>query len=174
MKVTLKYDQGIKKEEVVTLEVCEKDLERMMENDYQQRLACASSEEVVLKRNPEELIKEMNRQEYNAWRRHHRYIDARSTTFEKDNEGSEIDMMDTLADHSWERERQKQEEYEEICQQIRQILKPKQANMIIAICIEGMPVIDYALKIDDTPKRVYDRFYYTQKVLKESLTRKFN
>ena len=163
MKVTIKYDQGVKKEEIVTLEVSEKELEKMVELDYQQRLASTSSGEMVLKRTPEEIIEEWNRQEYNDWRRHHRYLERYATIFEKE-EQSEI------ADNIQEKERKKQEDYDDICQKIRQILKSEQADMIIAIYIDGMSVKGYARKINDRPNNVTQRLKRVKRVLNTILS----
>jgi len=163
MRVTMKYDQGIKKEEIVTLEISEKQLEKMVEIDYQQRLASACSDEVVLKRTPIEIIEDWNRQEYNAWRRHHRYINAHVTMFGKEEK-------ETFVDHLWEEERERQDDYEDVCQKIRQVLKPEQAEMIIAICIDGMPVKDYAHKVGDKPNNVTQRLVRIKSVLKKILS----
>ena len=165
MKVTLKYDQGKKKDEIVTLEVCEKDLEKMVELDYESRLAQANGDEIVM-RTPTEMIEELNRQEYNAWRKHHRYLDKSLVYC---NENAQMNVLDTIADDSQLKNDQRQDDYNEVCQKIRRILKPKQANMIIAICIDGMTVKEYAAEINDNPKRVSERFNYTKKVLKEAL-----
>jgi len=165
MKVTMKYDQGVKKEEVVILEIPEKELEKMVEIDYHHRLASASSAEMVLKRTPGEIIEEWNRQEYNAWRRHHRYIERYATIFEKE-------IQKAFADNIQEKEHQRQDDYDDVCQQIHQILKPEQADMIIAICIDGMSVKDYASKIGDKPNNVTQRLKRVKRVLREILSGK--
>ena len=171
MKVTIKYDQGVKKEEIVILEVPEKELEKMMEIDYQNRLAEAHHDESVEMRAPAQIIEEWNRQEYNAWRRHHRYLCKLPIVINKDNECfAEINQLDLLADDSEEKERHKQVEYATTCQKIRRVLKPEQAEMIIAICIDGMSVKEYAAKIGDKPNNVTQRFKRVKSILKEILS----
>jgi len=166
MQITLKYDQGVKKEELVILEICEQELERMVELGYQRRLAEVADGEVVEKRTAEEIIEEWNRQEFNAWRRHHRYIDSSSTFYE---EGEQVDVLNTVADKSQVEEYQRQEDYDDICQKIHQVLKREQADMIIAICLDGMAVKDYADKIGDQLKNVSKRFNRAKKILREIL-----
>jgi len=163
MKVMMKYDQGIKKEEIITLEIPEKQLAKMIEMDYQQRLATAFSDEIILKRTALEIIEEWNKQEYNAWRRHHRYIEPHVMLFEK--EGPEA-----FVDHLWEKEHQRQDDYDEVCQKIRQALKPDQAEMIIAIYIDGLSVKAYAHKIGDRPNNVSQRLKRIKISLKKILS----
>lgn len=176
MKITMKYDQGVKKEERVTLEIPERELKSMIENDYQQRLATAPPDEVVSKRTHVEIMEEWNRLEYNAWRKHYRYIETSISTSQKEGEEerSSIDVIDLLPDHSDVKEHQRRADYREICQQIHQVLKPAQAEMMIAICLDGLTVQDYARQIEDTPKHVSDRFNYAKQRLKENLTQKIN
>ena len=165
MKVKLKYDRGLKPEEVVTLEVNPQELETMVEHDYRQRLARATCGEVVLRRTPQNIFDEMNRQERNSWQTHHRHLDLVSHQ-QEDNKDFE---MVIIADHSWEEARQRQEAYEDICQKIRLVMKPEQANMIIAICLDGMAVKEYALQIGDTLTNVSQRFSRAKKILRERL-----
>lgn len=162
----MKYDQGVRREEVVILEVPEKELEKMVEIDYQQRLEQVVSDEVVLKRAPQEILNEMNRQERNSWQTHNR----RLVSLKKEsNEGSEINTMDLIADVSQEEARQRQELYDELCQKVRQLLKPEHADMIIAICLDRMAIKDYAAKIGDKPNNVTQRFKRVKTILKKIL-----
>ena len=89
---------------------------------------------------------------------------------EADN-GLAMNVMDVLAYDSQEKARQKQEDYEEVYQKIRQALKPDYADMIIAICIDGMAVKDYALKTGAKPNNVTQRLVYAKSLLKESLVK---
>ena len=155
MKVTLKYDQGVRREDVVTLEIPEMELEKMVENDYQRRLIEADGNSPILRRTPQEIIEEWNRQEYNAWRRHHRYIELPTVACKAD--GS-IDPLETIADHTQLEDYQKKVDYDEMCRKVHQVLRPEQATMIIAICIDGMSVKDYAMEIGDCLKNVSKRY----------------
>ncbi|HRX00833.1 MAG TPA: hypothetical protein P5280_15170, partial [Cyclobacteriaceae bacterium] len=65
--------------------------------------------------------------------------------FRKDDEEEDkTDHMDTLPDYSDEENREKQAEYEYVCGILRKNLKPQQAEMLISIILDGMPVSDYA------------------------------
>ena len=161
----MKYDQGIKREEIVTLEVCEKELALLVENDYQFRFENATEDEIITKRTPQEIIEEFNRGERNSWQTHNR----RKVSFQTDEDDNQLTMLDLLIDDSQEKERQQQEDYEVLCQKIKQALKPEQAAMIIAICLDGVAVKDYATEIGDKPTNVYERFRYAKMILKKNL-----
>ena len=169
MKVTMKYDQGRKKEEIITLEVCEKELAVMVENDYQQRLARVEEGEVLERRTAEEIFEEMNRKERNSWQTHNRHQHQFPVTFESDGEDEmDLDLMDMFGDYSQMDMLDKKADYEVVCQWISQILSPKQAEMFIAIALDGMRVWDYADMIQDNPKRVSERYNYAKSVLKKA------
>jgi len=171
MQVTLKYYEGLGKEEKKFFDIPEQELEQMVEKDYQLRLADASSDEIILKRTPQEIFDEMNKQERNLWEGHHRHLAYLQTD---DDEGSEMNVMDAIADHSQEEEHERQEGYDELCQKIRQVLKPEQADMVIAIYIDGMSIEDYAIKIGDKPNNITYRLIRVKKRLKEILAKTNN
>jgi len=165
----MKYDQGIKKEEVVTLEISKYELEQLIENDFRYRLANSDNPQEINRRTPQEIIGEWNRQEYNSWQTHNR----RKVNFQKtDTEATDLDWQELIADHTHLEKQEQQEEYEAICQRLYQMLKPKQAEMIIAICIDGMSVKDYADLIEDDYWRVYKRFDYAKSLLRKLLENK--
>ena len=168
MKVTLKYDQGIKTNEVVELEVPTHEFEEMIEFDYQERLAKADEGETVERRTPQEILDEMNRGEYNSWQTHNKRHTVGASSME---EGEEANIIDLLEDRSQLEAYERQEDYEEQCQRIRNEfkLKPDQADMVIAICLDGMAVKDYAEEIGDKPNNVMHRLKRAKKLLKENL-----
>ena len=165
-KITMKYDQGIKQSEIVTLEIPTHELEQLIENDYQYRLAYANNPVEINRRSAQAIITEWNRHEYNSWQTHNR----RKIKFQRtDNEAAEIDWQDLIADNTQLENLTQQEDYEAICQKIHSLLKPQQAEMMITICIDGMSVKDYAQKIGDKPKRVSERYNYAKGILKKAL-----
>ena len=172
--VTLKYDQGIKKEEIVQLAIPKQAFEEMLENDYRYRLANAVDGEIVERRTAQEFFDEMNRKERNSWqthtRRQHQY--PIKLAIEGD-ELIEINTMDIFSDHSQLAMFAANADYEAVCQMIRNSsLKPAQAEMIIAISLDGMRVKDYAKKIAITPKQVTDRLSYAKKILRDDLMKR--
>lgn len=167
----MKYDQGIKNGEVVVLEVCGQELAKMVEVDYQHRLAEATEDERVLKRTVQEIVEEWNRLEYNSWRTHNR----RKVFVQKEGDGStDLNLLDMIADDSQEKERQKKADYDEMCQKVRQALKPDQAEMIIAICLDGMTVKDYAHSINENLAGTYKKFQRTKKKIKRNFQKVSN
>jgi len=157
MKVTLKYDQGIKANEVVGLEIPAQEFEQMIENDYQFRLADAKEDEVVERRTPQEILDEMNRAEYNSWQTHNKRHTVGVSSIQEENV---FEMVDLFEDWSQMEAQERQEDYEEQCQRIRNEfkLKPDQADMMIAICLDGMLVKEYAELINEDQWVVYKRF----------------
>ena len=172
MKVILKYDQGVREEEKITLDIPEKELEKMVELDYQRRLLVATDDEIVTRRTPGDILLEWNRLEYNAWRRYYRHI-ATPVRFGKE-EPTQVnaDMIDGVVDDSQIEAHKKKMDYEVICQLIHETLKPAQAEMMIAICLDGLSVGDYAREIGDNTKNVSKRFNRVKKILKEQLLKK--
>jgi len=160
VEVTLKYDRGTRKEDISTIDVLKEELEQMVENDYQLRLARAAEGEIVQRQTVQEFFERMNRDERNSWQTHNRHQHQYPITFESDEEDEmDLDLMDMFADHSQAEARKRQEDYEEQCQLIRMSnLKPEQIEMLIAICLDKMLVKDYANKISDEPKNVSKRF----------------
>jgi len=163
MRVTLRYDQGVRKEEIVSLEICEQELEKMVELDYQGRLVIATGNEVVEKKTAKAIIDELNKQEYNSWQTHHRH---QAFLQKKGAESVTAEMVDLIADQSEVEAYRRQADYEALCQKVREALKPDQAEMFIAICLDGMSVKGYAAKIGDDANRVSKRFVYAKKILK--------
>lgn len=165
-KVTLKYHRGIKKDEVITLEVPEQELEQMLEYDYQLRSATAADGEVVERQTAQEFFDELNREELSSWRKHNRRLIPVKA---EDEESSEMDIMDLVVDNSQEKERQRQEDYEMQCQFIRSVLKTEQAEMMIAIALDGMTLMEYATEMEDEYNNVFRRYKRTLEILRKKL-----
>lgn len=161
MQVTIKYDQGKKKEEIKVLDIPAFEFKAMIEFDYDQRLIVATDGEAITRRTPQEILDEMNREEYNSWQTHNR----RKLSFQKITEEDE-----SLIDEEEIRNYEKKEMYEAVCQRIHCSLKPNQAEMIIAICIEGMSVKEYAGIKGETITAVSNRLIRAKSILKKILS----
>lgn len=161
MDIIMKYNQGVKHEDVIHLEVDEKEFSTMIEFDYQERLLLAKEGEVISRRTPQEIIDEMNKNENNSYRRHYRNAYGRSnlddTTGEEIKDDSDIIFRDS------------EEDYVELCETIKKLLKPAQADMIIAICLNGVKVKDYASQLGEKVTAVSNRFVRAKKILKEKM-----
>ena len=57
----------------------------------------------------------------------------------------------------------KEESYEETCALVRRVLKPSYADMVIAIHIDGMKIVEYAALISDKPDNVSHRLRRAEK-----------
>lgn len=150
MKVRVLYEDNIKNgyKFYTTIEIPDGDYSIMLEEDYQQRLAEAKpekKEKVKRCETVQEMLDLMNNKEYNNWRRFNRNLGEPKTPFRKDDEAEDkSDFMDYIPDNSDEEAREKQEEYERVCDIIRKTIKPKQAKMLIAIVLDGVSVSEYA------------------------------
>lgn len=150
MKVRVLYEDNIKNgyKFYTTIEIPDGDYSIMLEEDYQQRLAEAKPEKrekVKRCETVQEMLDLMNNKEYNNWRRFNRNLGEPKTPFRKDDEAEDkSDFMDYVPDNSIEGAREKQEEYEHVCDIIRKTIKPKQAKMLISIVLDGVSVSEYA------------------------------
>lgn len=162
----MRYDQGLKKDEVVVLDVSDHEFEQMIEFDYRERLAEAAEGENVYRRLPQEILDDINEEDFKSWRKHNRRLVNRKS---KNEETAELDMMDLTVDDTQRQSHQREEGYEELCQKIRSRLTPRQAEMIIAIYLDGMRICDYAEEMGDKPNNVMHRIKRAKKLLKENL-----
>ena len=130
----------------IYLEVPDEDCTVMIDADYEDRLSSAEEDEMVDRRTVQEIMDErFNKPEYNSWHKFDRHRGMPKKQFRKDDEDEDkIDHMDTIPDYSDEESREKQAEYEYVCGILRKNLKPQQAEMLISIVLDGMPVSDYA------------------------------
>ena len=60
-----------------------------------------------------------------------------------------------------------EESYEETCALVRRVLKPSYADMVIAIHIDGMKIVEYAALISDKPDNVSHRLHRAERKLKD-------
>ena len=112
--------------------------------------------------------KQFNRPEYNSWHKFNRHRGNLKRQFRKDDEEpDESDGIDTVADNSQEEERNGQYEYEALCQQIREMLKPEYADVIIAVCLDDMTPEEYAQRNGLKRGTVYKRLQRAKKKLQE-------
>ena len=141
MKIRILYDN-----KPTYLEVPDEDCNVMIDADYEDRLSSAKDNETVTRRSAQEIIEErFNRPEYNNWHKFDRHYGIPKKPFRKDDQAEdETDHMDYFPDNSDEEDREKQAEYECVCDIIRKTLKPKQAEMLISIVLDGVSVTEYA------------------------------
>lgn len=141
MKIRILYDNKI-----TYLEVSEEDCTVIIDADYEDRLSSAKGDETVTRRSAQTIIDEhFNRPEYNNWHKFDRHYGTPKKPFRKDDQAEdETNQMDYFPDNSDEEIREKQAEYECVCDIIRKTLKPKQAELLIAIVLDGISVTEYA------------------------------
>ena len=150
MKIRVLYEGNIKNgnKKYTTIEIPDGDYSVMLDLDYEKRLAeekPKKKDKVKRCETVQEILDLMNDNEYNNCRRFHRKLAEPKIPFRKDDEAEDkSDFMDYIPDNSDEEDREKQEEYERVCDIIRKTIKPKQAKMLIAIVLDGVSVSEYA------------------------------
>jgi hypothetical protein len=153
MRIRILYDN-----KHTYLEVPDEDCTVMIATDYEDRLSAAEDEEIVTQRSMQEIIDErFNKPDYNNWHKFDRHsaaitapkrlngikghIKADDDNESKKNKRNTIELYPDYSDEeTWE----KQKEYENVCAIIRKTLKAKQAELIIAIYLDGVSVTEYA------------------------------
>ena len=141
MKIRILYEN-----KPTYLEVPYEDCSIMIDADYEDRLSAADDNETLTRRTVQEIMDErFNKAEYNNWHQFDRHRGMPKKQFRKaDEDEDETDHMDYLPDKSYETAIQQKEEYEDICGIIRKTLKEKQAELLIAIVLDGVSVTEYA------------------------------
>lgn len=111
-----------------------------------------------------------NKSEYNNWHKFDRHRGNLKKQFRKDDEVAvDGDGMDTVADNSQEEKLNRQYEYEELCQKLRDVLKPEFAEVIIAVCLEDKTPEEYAAEIGEKRDTVYKLLQRAKKKYQEIL-----
>ncbi|MBD7911086.1 sigma-70 family RNA polymerase sigma factor [Clostridium sporogenes] len=141
MKIRIQHEN-----KSIYLEVPDEDFTLMIDADYEDRLSSVEDKETVTRRSPQEIMDErFNKPEYNNWHKFDRHRGMPKKPFRKDDESEDAtDHMDYFPDNTDEVTREKQVEYEYLCEIIRKTLKEKQAELLIAIFLDGVSVTEYA------------------------------
>lgn len=111
-----------------------------------------------------------NKPEYNNWHKFDRHRGNLKKQFRKDDEDAdESDGLDTVGDYSQEEERDRQYEYEALCQEIRDVLKTEYAEVIIAVCLDDMTPEEYVAITGEKRDTIYKRLQRAKKKILEFL-----
>lgn len=161
MRIKMRYEDAYQTLEVETQEV-EKWLNVSISED--------ENEEDYEKRIQKEIEVRYNRPEYNNWHKFDRHRGNLKKQFRKDDEDAdESDGLDTVGDYSQEEERDRQYEYEALCQEIRDVLKTEYAEVIIAVCLDDMTPEEYAAITGEKRDTIYKRLQRAKKKILEFL-----
>lgn len=153
MKIRILYDN-----KPTYLEVADEDCTVMIDADYEDRLSSAEDKETVTRRSAQEIIDErFNKPDYNNWHKFDRHSAATTppkkldgkkgytkATDGDESKGVKENTIELYPDNSDEETWEKQAEYEYVCEIIRKALKEKQAELLIAIFLDGVSLTEYA------------------------------
>lgn len=162
MKLKVRYEN-----EFQTIELDEKSMDEMwvsLSLEDGENLTQEEKENMI-----QDAFEEMfNKPEYNNWHKFDRHRGNLKKQFRKDDEETdESDGLDTVGDYSQEEERDRQYEYEALCQEIRDVLKPEYAEVIIAMCLDDMTPEEYAATTGEKRDTVYKRLQRAKKKIQE-------
>lgn len=105
-----------------------------------------------------------NKPEYNSWHKLDRHRGKPKRSFRKDDEEADnSDGLDIIPDYSDEERRERKENYEEVCQKLRSLLKPEYADVIISVVLDGNTPEEYAAEIGVHRDTVYKRLQRAKK-----------
>lgn len=105
-----------------------------------------------------------NKPEYNSWHKLDRHRGEPKRSFRKDDEEADnSDGLDLIPDYSDEERRKRKENYEEVCQKLRSLLKPEYADVIISVILDGNTPEEYAAEIGVHRDTVYKRLQRAKK-----------
>ena len=179
MKIMIKYDYinekgspDLSKPPISTMvEVPDEQCEVMVEVDYQNRLIGAEDKSLVKKRSVQEIFDEdFNKPYYNNWHRENRHRGFVQKPFRsEDEEQSDTDGLEYIADNSDTENRERQYEYEDVCQRLRKMLKPEYAEVLIAIVLDGLTPEEYAIQNGEKRDTVYKRLQRAKQKIKKLL-----
>lgn len=120
-----------------------------------------------------------NRPEYNNWHRHDRHntgtatpkrLDGKRGFVQSSDEESDepaTNTIDLFADNNDTEQRNRQHEYEAVCDLLRKHLKADQAELLIQIHINKVPKQEYAAKLGITASAVSHRLETAEKNFKK-------
>lgn len=161
MKLKIRYE-----EKYETVEVSSEEMWVSLSLEDGQDLTKEEKEIVI----QEAFEKQFNRPDYNSWRRFQFHRGNLKKQFRRDDEVAvDGDGMDTVADNSQEEKLNRQYEYEDLCQRLREVLKPEYAEVIIAVCLGDKSPEEYAAEKGEKRDAVYKRLQRAKKKYKEIL-----
>ncbi len=122
------------------------------------------AEEDLQKCVQEKIDKLYNRPDYNNWHKFDRHRGEMKKPFRRDDESEDItEDVDYIADNTDEIARNRQYDYDDLCQKIRSVLKPNYAEVLISIVLDEKSPEDYAAETGDTREAVYKRLQRAKK-----------
>lgn len=173
MKLRIRYEN-----EIQTIELNKKDTETLW-------VSLSLEGEGLSQKEKEELIQETweeqyNRPDYNQYHRETRHIDPTPKRKKMngirgyicgDEDDQSFNIMDYLTAHDPISNFEKKFDYEECCDRIREAVKPEQADMLIAIILDGMKPAEYAAITGDTANNVSHKYRRALKNLQKYFTK---
>lgn len=122
-----------------------------------------------------EILNELDKESYNNWHKLDRhsenpeYIIKKHFKTEDSRESFDGDHMDLLCDERFGVYMEQKENYEIVCNFIRKKLKPKYADVVIAVALNGYKVAEYAEMIGISYDSAVKRWERGKNILKKFL-----
>lgn len=119
---------------------------------------------------------EFNRPDYNNFHKMDRHRGYSQKVFYDDfKEGDDVnepeitEVKDPSVFFKYQIEHEREQEYQCVCEFIRQHLKPENADLFIAIAIDGISQVDYAARLGVSPNNISKRYNRAKKKLAKVL-----
>ncbi len=174
MKLRIRYE-----DKVTTLEVPDEECTVMIETDYQKRRNKADDPSTIVPRTAQEILdEELNRPDYNNWHRHNRHssptvhaprLDGKRGVYlaADDTYTPPTNTIEEFPDTAAQLMKELTENYDDVCAVIRSALKPKQAELLIAVHLDRVRVTDIALQEGVTVGAITHRLETAEKNFKK-------
>lgn len=154
MKLKIRFDNKL-----MEVEIPDGDYTLMLDADYEMRLAEAPEHkkaEIARCKTVQEMFDLINKTEYNNWHKFDRHsaptttpkrLDSRSGSIKNidfESNAKRENTIELFPDCTDEEKRERKEEYENVCEILRTKLKADQAELLIAIYLDGISPTEYA------------------------------
>lgn len=122
-----------------------------------------------------QIIKDLDKETYNNWCKLYRHSANPKCIIEKHLESEDSrdsfdgDPMDLLEDEHFSVYMEQKEDYEIVCNSIREKLKPKYADIVIAVALNGYKVTEYADMTGISYESAKKRWQRAKNILKNFL-----
>lgn len=111
----------------------------------------------------------LNRPDYNNWHKMARHRGVPSKPYRKDDQDTDdTDGMECMEDINYTRQIEERESYDAVCDDVRTALpnKPKWAEAVISVYINGENIRDYARRIGENENNISQKLKRAKKKLK--------
>ena len=136
----------------------------MIEADYLERMAAADDKDSVARRKPQEILDDrFNRLQYNELRRIYQHAYLAKVTPQDMEEDDDMGRPENKPDFSDMEERTRKDDEEDFRDRLYAALPKEQADLLWAVCVQRVPVGEYAAREGVTSQAISHRLATAKK-----------